>query len=616
MRRKQSGIFLVSAAIAVAVVGALITFWGVQQARQMRIERAERIGESLKAIGNAVETFTVKHHGEIDKLLSGKGGDALQINGVEFRRKVLPDNSVRLENLNATTLIQALRLPGVSDKPPPGVGQYEIHVDRVCEVKDACRIETLTFLTEPIRQTYSSDADINMSSIAARKIGTYGGLSTSGNPGQIRFIDQAEGVLPIVNPKAGVAGLLAMRGGSQTKDLNNTVSRDGSRAMSGDLNFADAEAKDASNDPIRHNIAGVGNIEGNGNLRMGSLDVGADANFNGTLNLQSKSDIVGAKDIEGSGKLSMQTVTAKSATVGALSADEKGAMVSGQLQMAGNDIDDAKKVSAEEVLADSVRSEKLKAMGGIVEFDKDNLAIEGGGCSVNGISLDTSGRVLSCQFRNNAWVWQLASMPRSVTDVPTKLVEEITDVARQGNQLWLAEIPVDGSRLDSSGRNRVHADNLALIEIKGALGCSDSRHPENSDQWERRGHLYTDRYWSDGRIQFSNYFDGVSFAKDARALINTSANRSRKILCLVTRQENLSVFAYEPKHISQFSIGWISHPGGQTKQRAIEGIRSGDSGVKVIPTFHGSSSPDFMRQINTMFAGSPSEIWDRKDVIK
>ncbi|ODP31199.1 hypothetical protein A9762_07165 [Pandoraea sp. ISTKB] len=604
-----------SAAIAVAVVGALITFWGVQQARQMRIERAERIGESLKAIGNAVETFTVKHHGEIDKLLSGKGGDVLQINGVEFKRKVLPDNSVRLDNLNATTLIQALRLPGVSDKPPPGVGQYEIHVDRVCEVKDACRIETLTFLTEPIRQTYSSDADINMSSIAARKIGTYGGLSTPDNPDQIRFIDQAEGVLPIVNPKAGVAGLLAMRGGSQTKDLNNTVSRDGSRAMSGDLNFADAEAKDASNEPIRHNIAGVGNIKGNGHLEMGALAVG-DASFKGRLNLNSESDIVGAKDIRGDGELSMSAVTAKSVDVGVLSANEDAATMRGKLQMTGNDIDDAKKVSAEEVLADAVRSKKLKAMEGIVEFDKDNLASEGGGCNVNGISLDTSGRVLSCQFRNNAWVWQLASMPRSVTDVPTKLVEEITDVARQGNQLWLAEIPVDGSRLDNRGRNRVRADNLALIEIKGALGCSDSRHPENSDQWERRGHLYTDRYWSDGRIQFSNYFDGVSFATDARALINTSANRSRKIFCLVTQKENLSVFAYEPKHISQFSIGWISHPGGQTKQRVIEGIRSGDSGVKVIPTFHGSSSPDFMRQINTMFAGSPSEIWDRKDVVK
>ncbi|EON11829.1 hypothetical protein [Pandoraea sp. SD6-2] len=67
MRSGQSGFFLVSAAVAVAVVGMLITFRGVQQRRQMRIERAERIGESLKAIGDAVETFTVKHHGEIEK---------------------------------------------------------------------------------------------------------------------------------------------------------------------------------------------------------------------------------------------------------------------------------------------------------------------------------------------------------------------------------------------------------------------------------------------------------------------------------------------------------------------------------------------------------------------
>ncbi|VVE36618.1 hypothetical protein PCE31106_03917 [Pandoraea cepalis] len=404
MRRHQSGIFLVSAAIAVGVVGMLVTFWGVEQSRQMRMARAERIGESLNMVGNAVETFTVKHHSDIEKLLSGKER-SFTVNGVTFKSADTgPNGTSEIADLSADDVIRALQLGGVATTPPRGVGDYALRVYRVCDAGDArsCRIDTLTYLTEPIKKTYSSEPDLNLAVVAAKKMGVYGGLSSMNEADKFNFIGQTSEVLPVANPLGPIPGIIVMRGGSQTKDLNNTVMRDGSRDMTGSLKFASTDTKGAS---VSRDIVGAENIEASGTLNVGSIVAGATA-VKGTLDLGSEANrrpvhnnIVNAGNIEGKGQLKMA-----SASVGALVAEADGATINGKLNLSNNDIEAAKSVSAGKVSAEKVESRELKSKSGVVELG--DAVTEGEVCDVWGLGRDTHGRILSCQKNDGqSWRW-------------------------------------------------------------------------------------------------------------------------------------------------------------------------------------------------------------------
>jgi len=391
MRKKQSGIFLISAALAVSVVGVLVTLWGVQQSRQMRVERAERIGESLKVMGNALETFTVKHHGDIDKLLSGKT-DEFSVNGQRFTRASGPGGGLRTEiaGLNAHTLIKALDLHGVATKPPRGVGEYAMEVALVCDADNAnaCRIDTLTYLTEPLKKTYSSEPDFNLVAVAARKIGVYGGLSTADKAGEFRFVDQAEGAIPVLNPAGARPGLLAMRGGSQTKDLNNMAPRDGSRPFTGDVSF---------NDPItsqKYSITGVRDIKAEGEIEVGEIKIANKAvasEMNAT-------------------RLRTQSLTTSGPTT-----------FGGALNMGEKDVRNAKTIEAQEV-----KSMRLRSTSGIVELN--DVQSENAACSGAGIAVDGAGKVLSCQpdaESPTGRLWKLSGTPKTKADVPQTLIGEI-----------------------------------------------------------------------------------------------------------------------------------------------------------------------------------------------
>lgn len=418
MRSRQSGIFLISAAVAVGVVGMLVTFWGVQQSRQMRIERAERIGESLKVIGNAVETFTVKHHGEIDKLLSG-AMPSFSVNGETFTRTgdPGPGKVTEIKGLTAGNVIRALKLPGVGTKPPRGVGEYAIRVYRVCDagVASSCRIETLTYLTEPIKQTYSSAPDLNLAVVAAKKMGVYGGLSTADNAAQFRFIEQAEGAAPVANP-LNLPGLIAMRGGAQTKDLNNVVSRDGSRAMTGDLNFKDPGTSQ------KYSIVGVRDIKAEGAIDVGQLNIANKA-------------VAGEMD---AGALTTRSLTTSGPST-----------FGGELNMGEKDVRNANTIEAKEV-----KSKRLRSTSGIVELT--NVQSENEACNGSGIAVDGGGKVLSCQPDESSAtgrLWKLSGTPKSKGDIPSDVVGDIakdviTDMVLVGvdrGESWsIWKLPVSG----------------------------------------------------------------------------------------------------------------------------------------------------------------------------
>jgi len=446
MRKKQTGAFLISAAIAVAILGVLISFWGVNYARQMRIERAERIGEALKIVGDRVQSFVVEHHHEIDALLRD-GKPELKAGGETFQRETDSQGNVYVGKLTAARLIKATNASGIGERPPGNVGEYVIRVYLSPDIAGQKRnVETLTYIERPISKPYSSGPDMDAAAIAARKIGMLGGVSQTDGGHAFRFLD-ASGRSSTVENFATTGGLVAMRGGYSTSAMDVYLRRDGSRAMTGDLQMD------------KHDIVGAGKIVGD-ELKVanatvtGTLDVSG-ATIKGHLNLtdpstKARSDIVGAGDIKGDGTLTMRDLEVASAAVNGL-LRASNVQVSKDLNVDGD-------LNAGKAVADTVASKKaLKSGSGVVVLEKEYRV--GGSCggvggidrsASNGIALDGGGRVLSCQGGS----WQLASTPKTITEVPDPIIQ----VIRKNEAMWLSVF--------KPGQNQ------GMSSVQGALACA------------------------------------------------------------------------------------------------------------------------------------------------
>lgn len=481
MRRKQSGIFLISAAIAVAVTGMLITFWGVNYTRQLRVERAERIGESLKIMGDATQSFAVKYHDRLNKLF--EKNESFVIDGVQFTVTGTAPRVVG--NLTAENLIKVMNVRGAASKPPNGMGEYAIRVYEDC-VDNQCDIKTLVYLTQPIKRAYSDAPDYDAAATAMRKIGALGGMSRQNAPDHFRFLDNDGSESKVMNP-AAQPGLIAVRGGHQTSAMDTLLSLDGRKSMTGNLNLAD-KSRGAKGPVTHHDIVGAGNIEGAGTLKMASLDVGA-ASIQGTLNMESSrnnrrvnNNIVNAGNIEGTGKLTMTGLQVENATVGALRATE-GATFSGNLDLEDNDIDRANSVKAKSVRATNVESRSLKSTSGVVELG--DAVVEGTQCDVWGLGRDGAGRILSCQQdKDTSWKWKLSMQSAPVTkdNVPQPVVEQIINDNR-GSGLYISSFTLSSPR---PGKDAVGFP--LLLGSKGGV-CKA----------ENGAFVRVDDYWETGR---------------------------------------------------------------------------------------------------------------------
>lgn len=452
MRKKQTGAFLFSAAIAVAILGVLISFWGVNYARQMRIERAERIGEALKIVGDKVQSFVVEHHHEIDALLrntqtSFKAGE------VTFDRETDSHGINYVGKLTAATLIKATHATGIGERPPGNVGEYVIRVYLGCDNKgNNCNVETLTYIEKPIPKPYSSDPDLDAATTAARKIGALGGISTRDTGAPFRFLGANGSKADVPNPHQ-IPGLVAMRGGYSTSATDVFLRRDGSRAMTGDLKMD------------KHDIVGAGKIAGDeltvaSAAVTGTLEMGG-ATIRGPLNLtdpitNKRNKIVGAGDIEGDGKLKMRDLEVASAQI------TDSLKVNGKLSAGKAETTTMKSGS---ISADSVTAkEALKSGSGVVVLEKEYSV--GGACGgvgglersvSNGIALDARGRVLSCQSGS----WQLASTPKTITEVPDPIIQ----VIRKKEAMWLS--------IFKPGQNQ------GMHSVRGALTCTQVDMPRS-----------------------------------------------------------------------------------------------------------------------------------------
>lgn len=435
MRRKQSGIFLISAGIAVAVTGMLITFWGVNYTRQLRVERAERIGESLKIMGEATQSFAVTYHDRLNKLF--EKGEPFAVGDVQFTREGAAPRVVG--NLTAENLIKVMNVRGAASRPPNGMGEYAIRVYEDC-VDNRCDIKTLVYLTQPIKRAYSDAPDFDAAATAMRKIGALGGMSRQDAPDQFRFLDNNGSESVVVNP-AAQPGLIAVRGGYQTSAMDTLLSLDGRKSMTGNLNLEDRNGR-TNGTATRHNIVGAGNIEGS-RLAVDS------AHIAGTLDLRRSSEdddqkkgssIIGAGDITGSGTLSMAGVNADRVKVGStlsLNAND----ITGARNVDARSVD-ATNVEATRVKAERVESAALKSTDGVVEL---GTSISGGSCTGMGIGVDAQGRVMSCQQEDpkgngrGARVWKLSSPTITRDNVPDNVVNQITTEAQRNSSWWMSK---------------------------------------------------------------------------------------------------------------------------------------------------------------------------------
>lgn len=273
MRNPQRGIFLISAAIAVAIVGMLITFGMNQYVQSLRTHKAESVGEALKVIGEGVQSFIVEHHAEIREAFDDKPqtvqhtGD---ITGVVRLTRIVTasENMLRISvggesprELTAADIIALMKLAGVGDQPPlmPDAS-YRIRIFADIKGSKTQDIRGLVYLDKPFTKTYGGGVDWTQLSTALRKMGVHGGFSRKDDETRFTFPLTPSGATvnqrQLPNP-TGDAGILAMRAGYLLGPLSAYLRRDGSEAMTGDLDMGE------------QNIANISKLSG----RAGTLQI-------------------------------------------------------------------------------------------------------------------------------------------------------------------------------------------------------------------------------------------------------------------------------------------------------------------------------------------------------
>ncbi|WP_087721940.1 hypothetical protein [Pandoraea sp. PE-S2T-3] len=462
MRSKQRGVFLIGATIAVAVVGLLIAFWGRHQMQQMRIEKGERVGEALKVLGNHVQDFMVQHHGEIKTLFGGKDPRiTLKIPAGEItltRKFNGYFQATTIEDLTVEKLIRATGAKGIGASPPLPGAQYHIVVysDNCADEKQPCDINAVTYLSAPIKSTYSTEPDWVASGAALTKLGVLGGISRHEAPGTFRFLDGNGTVVNTVqNPaQPAVAGLIAMRGGYQTSAQDVFLRRDGTRAMEGDLKMGDKDIVGARNISATERVT-TSSVFATKNLVAGyskdkhdELIKTMDGGVIAEGGIYSGKNVVAVGEVSADGDVHTKKSVRADADVkaiGNVSAGGtligNGATINGTLSVAGT----GASVKLGEVTIGSdqrsmtVRNDvwgygdvwaagKLWSERGVIQLDGK----VGGTCKERGIGLNADGRVMSCQNGT----WQLGSVPKDPSEVPKDVRDKIERDGQLGYASW------------------------------------------------------------------------------------------------------------------------------------------------------------------------------------
>ncbi|GAB3630389.1 hypothetical protein GCM10027419_52460 [Pandoraea terrae] len=398
---------MVGAAIAVAVVGMLITFWGAQQARHMRIEKGAVVGEALKVLGRHVQGFVVQHHGDIKKLFLSNPGTRISMGGLEMSAKTT-DLGKTIAGLTAESVIRVMGAKGIGASPPLAGAQYQIYVysDNCADDNSKCDINSVTYLSAPIRSTYAAEPDFVASGVAVKKIGALGGISHKDEKNGVYFrFRDGNGIVPIKVPSPDPeVGLIAVRGGNQISVQDVFMRRDGTRPMLGNLNMEERKGK-------HHNIAGAGDITGIGTLSMKQLSASQRviAGYTGDDSVPPKygsasivaKGLIAGRDIKVEERLTTKNLTVtgtvkKTLTTESINAEGTihakkgpGTSAGGNLEADGN------------IKADGNISSRGTVTIGSGQLHMGKQFSPGSWCTGHSIGLSFEGLLMACQ--NNQW---------------------------------------------------------------------------------------------------------------------------------------------------------------------------------------------------------------------
>ncbi|MEO9452614.1 hypothetical protein, partial [Chromobacterium phragmitis] len=364
MRRKQAGEILIGMAIAVVMIGMVLSYFGVRQVNEWRVSRGEIVGGALAELGKGVNSYVVQYHPQIVSALFGGPSQVKDAGG-----------RVIVQNAAAPTAAEIASIAGLSGfgaTPPIPGGNYVIRLSRggSCVDQATCNVNALTYIDRPLLMPFpgaSDRVDYMATGAAVQAIGINGGASflspsNANSNANLTFHSPGGAVEAIPNPVAGApGGIVAMRGGYIRADFDEFLRRDGTKPMTGNLNM------DA------HDILNAKDILGSGTITMGG-DVKAGASVFANMNVSA------GRDVAAGGK-----VTA------------------GQNVEAGQDV-----VAAHDVRASNdVKAAQNVVAGNMVQgntlYPNKVVAENEPGCSPEGaIARSSAGLILSCQ--SGRWV--------------------------------------------------------------------------------------------------------------------------------------------------------------------------------------------------------------------
>lgn len=231
--RRQGGFFLPALAIGVVlvslIVGGILVRYAQQEATARGDERAKLIGSRLAAIDDAVKTYSTAYFTQIQRQQHvERNGHTVPASRVRtpttddlFRMDLLSEQHSAAFVYNGRAIGFDVRLA------VPSSG---------CTIPN-CNVTALVASTEPMVDLQNpNEVDLRRATIAAGVAGTgRAGISLPENPGVFVSIDNTN----VGANAAGIAGLIAITNGYDSRGFLEFARRDGSLPMTGDINMQD-----------------------------------------------------------------------------------------------------------------------------------------------------------------------------------------------------------------------------------------------------------------------------------------------------------------------------------------------------------------------------------------
>jgi len=245
--RRQGGFFLPGLAIGVVlvslIVGGILVRYAQQEATARGDERAKLVGSRLAAIDDAVKTYSTSYFTQIQRQQQvERNGHTVPASRV---RSPTTDDLFKMDLLSeqhAAAFVYNGRAIGFDVRlAVPSSG---------CTIPN-CNVTALVASTEPMVDLQSpNEVDLRRATIAAGVAGAgRAGISLPENPGVFVSIDNTN----VGANAAGIAGLIAITNGYDSRGFLEFARRDGSLPMTGDINMQDDSG-------VRHNLRNVNDV--------------------------------------------------------------------------------------------------------------------------------------------------------------------------------------------------------------------------------------------------------------------------------------------------------------------------------------------------------------------